>query len=203
MATQDYQFKLREAVDNYYHYNPCTLMPLLMITLATQGKLQSNTYNPNIHLICGIIPSEVVTYDWVRFNPALCSRINEAIKDEKDIIGIGAYIDNSLIDIYDTFYEYDNYTVKEEHLFRIGILFDHSDNKLSDEALRQYAMICLGETLIDTPKEWLKKNFLEEANNMLVKSGLQPARPRLEVAYALKALLNYDGKGRVYNPFAV
>lgn len=202
MATQDYQFKLREAVDNYYHYNPCTLMPLLMITLAAQGKLQSNTYNPNIHLICGIIPSEVATYDWVRFNPALCSRINEAIKDGKDIIGIGAYIDNSLIDIYDTFYEYDNYTVKEEHLFRLGILFDHSDNKLSDEALRQYAMICLGETLIDTPTEWLKKNFLEEANNMLVKSGLQPARPRLEVAYALKALLNYDGKGRVYNPFA-
>lgn len=202
MATQDYQFKLREAVDNYYHYNPCTLMPLLMITLAAQGKLQSNTYNPNIHLICGIIPSEVVTYDWVRFNPALCSRINEAIKDGKDIIGIGAYIDNSLIDIYDTFYEYDNYTVKEEHLFRLGILFDHSDNKLSDEALRQYAMICLGETLIDTPTEWLHKNFLEEANNMLVKSGLQPARPRLEVAYALKALLNYDGQGKVYNPFA-
>lgn len=37
---------------------------------------------------------------------------------------------------------------------------------------------------------------------MLVKSGLQPERPRLQVAYALCTLLDYDGEGKIYNPFA-
>ena len=36
----------------------------------------------------------------------------------------------------------------------------------------------------------------------MVLSGLQPQRPRIDIARTLCKLLNYDGEGIVYNPFA-
>lgn len=203
MNTQDFNNRIHDAVENYYRYNPDTLMPILMIALASQGKLQSGTsYSDNATVFCEINPMEVAEYDWVRLNPILRNRINDAIANGCETICVEGYIDESLKDIYETFFKYDNYTVEEEYHHRIGILYEHSDNKASDKAHRQYATICLAEALIDAPKDWLSANFLEEANNMLVKSGLQPARPRLLVANVLKTLLQYDGKGKVYNPFA-
>ena len=40
MAKKNFSNKLHDAVENYYHYNPDTLMPLMMVALATNGKLK-------------------------------------------------------------------------------------------------------------------------------------------------------------------
>ena len=203
MATPNFEQRLHDAVENYYRYNPDTLMPLLMIALAAQGKLHSkSSIDNNAIIFCQVNPKEIVEYDWVRLDPLLRKRIKQAIMAGTETICIQGDVAESLRDIYEIFHHYDTFTVEEEYHHRIGILYEHSDNKASDYAHRQYATICLAEALIEAPQEWLNANFLTKANDMLVKSGLQPSRPRLAVANALKTLLQYDGKGKVYNPFA-
>lgn len=195
--------KLNDAIDNYYSYNPDTLMPLLMTALATQGKLQLGySHSEGTTVLCEINPKEVINYEWVQLNPTLRKKIKEHIAAEDGAICVEGFINESLIDIYNIFHHYDTFTVEEEYHHRIGVLYHHSSNKASEQAHRQYATICLAEALLATPTDWLKNNFLEISNSMLVKSGLQPKRPRLDVAYTLKALLKYDGRGTVYNPFA-
>lgn len=52
----------------------------------------------------------------------------------------------SLKQIYDTFHHYDSFTVEQEYHHRIGILYNnHSSNKASDTALRQYATLMLAQ----------------------------------------------------------
>ena len=195
--------KLYDAVGNYYKYNPDTLMPLLMLALAMKGKLQISTnHNDNAVALFEINPQEVAKYDWVRLDPSLRKRIKEAVSSQISTICVEGHIEESLLDIYKTFQNYDTVTVEEEYHHKIGVLYHHSSNSSSVQAHRQYASIYLSETLIDAPKEFLKMFFIRVANRILVKSGLQPDRPRLEVANAIRTLLQYDGKGKVYNPFA-
>lgn len=203
MATYKYGSRLHDAVENYYQYNPDTLMPLLMLALAAQDKIKLVTkHNDSAYVFCKVSLNEIINYDWVQLDPSLKKRVKTAIANGETTFSIEGDIDHTLMDIYDTFHHYDTFTVNEEYHHRIGILYEHSNNAASDKAHRQYAMICLAETMIDTPMEWLSDRFLQIANHMLVKSGLQPERPRLKVAYALCTLLDYNGKGKVYNPFA-
>ena len=203
MISVNFTQRLNDAIENYYNYNPDTLMPLLMVSLAVQGRLKSSVkQSENSDVLCKINLQNVIDYDWVRLDPSLRNRVNETIELGAETICIEGFIDDSLRDIYDIFHKYDTNTVNEEFHHRMGILYEHSSKKESDEAHRQYASISLAEELIDLPKEWLKENFLEVYNYVLVRSGLQPKRPRLNVAYALQTLLQYDGVGKVYNPFA-
>jgi len=203
MAKINFSRKLRDAVENYYTYNPDTLMPLMMITLAAQEKLHVST-NPTDKetVLYSISPNEVINYDWVLLDFNLKKKIREAIANGVKSISVVCDFDPFLNDIYSVFHHYDTFTVDEEFHFRMGMLKFHSSNIKSEQAIRQYAAICLAEALVNTPTDWLKDRFLVIANHMLVKSGLQPERPRLRVAQTLCALLNYDGKGKVYNPFA-
>ena len=203
MTQLDFSGRLHDVIETYYRYNPDTLMPLLMVSLAAQGKLQPSTnFNDNAVALCSINPKEVASYDWVRLDPSLKNRIKESVASGVETICIEGLLDDSLLDIYEIFHHYDTFTVEEEFHHRIGILYEHSNNKASDYAHRQYAAITLAEELMALPKEWLRNNFIEVYHSILVKSGLQPERPRLQVAYALNALLQYDGVGKVYNPFA-
>ena len=203
MKQADLFSKFKEVVENYYQYNPDTLMPLLMVALAAQGKLKTSTaHSDNATVLYEICPKKVANYDWVRLDRDLKKRVKDAIDSSIDTICIKGIIEVSLKDIYSIFYHYDTFTVEEEFHHRIGILYQHSSNKASDTAHRQYAAINLAESLMAMPQEWLKENFLEVYHHILVRSGLQPKRPRLDVAYALNILLKYDGIGRVYNPFA-
>lgn len=203
MTTQNLSSQVNDAVDNYYNYNPDTLMPLLLIALAAQGKLQASTQrNPDTVVFCQISYSEVISYDWVKLNPALRKRVKAALDAGQQALIIESQLDDTLQQIYQTFHHYDTFTVEEEYHHRIGILHQHSSHGSSDAAQRQYATICLAEALLNAPDEWLSHNFLSISNHMLVRSGLQPERPRLQVAHALASLLQYDGQGRVYNPFA-
>ena len=75
--------KLNDAIDNYYSYNPDTLMPLLMTALATQGKLQLGySHSEGTTVLCEINPKEVINYEWVQLNPTLRKKIKEKIADE-------------------------------------------------------------------------------------------------------------------------
>lgn len=85
----------------------------------------------------------------------------------------------SLKQIYDTFHHYDTFTVEQEYHHRIGILYNHSSNKASDTALRQYATLMLAQGMINESIEDLGKNYLEIANDILVMSGLQPGTPEI------------------------
>ena len=203
MANKNYSRNLHDAVENYYQYNPDTLMPLMMLAMAAQEKLQvGNGAEKNGKVFCCLKTEEIQKYDWVLLDPSLKKRVKQAIADGHAEISAKGDVDDSLQDIYETFYKYDTYTVVQEYHHRIGRLVHHSSNEASEEAHRQYATLCLAEALVNAPREWLKERFLNIANHILVKSGLQPERPRLNVAQALVALLEYDGEGTVYNPFA-
>lgn len=203
MKQQDYMGRLCDVVENYYRYNPDTLMPLLMVSLAARGKLNVSTnHNDKAITLYSISTNEVAFYDWVRLDNSLKKRIKECVESRIETICVEGFVDDSLRDIYEIFHHYDTFTVEEEFHHRIGILYEHSNNKASDYAHRQYAAIKLAEEMIGLPSDWLSKRFIEVYHMILVKSGLQPQRPRLKVACALNALLQYNGVGRVYNPFA-
>ena len=111
-------------------------------------------------------------------------------------------IGRSLLQIYTTLKNNDERDVVREYHHRIGRLVHHSSNEASEKAQRQYATFVLAEALLNTPVSYIKDRYLNIFNHIWNKSGIQPKRPRLRVAHALKALLQYDGKGLVYNPFA-
>lgn len=205
MARQENQgfHILHEAIDTYYQYNPDTLTPLLMLALAAQNRLDVTNEPKNGETVfASIRADEVIDYDWCRLNPPLNKRIKAVLAEGKSTVSVVGSIPDDLKDIYDTFHQYDTVTVVQEYHHRKGRLVLHTENVASDSAQRQYATIMLAEQLISAPHDTLAKRFLPLANGMLVDSGIQPRRPRIRVAQALKTLLNYDGKGIVYNPFA-
>lgn len=205
MAQQENQgFRiLHEAIDTYYQYNPDTLTPLLMLALAAQNRLDVTNEPKNGETVfASIRADEVIDYDWCRLNPPLNKRIKAVLAEGKSTVSVVGSIPDDLKDIYDTFHQYDTVTVVQEYHHRKGRLVLHTVNAASDSAQRQYATIMLAEQLISASHDALAKRFLPLANGMLVDSGIQPRRPRIRVAQALKTLLNYDGKGIVYNPFA-
>ena len=196
---------MKESLENYYRYNPDTLMPLFMLSMSVQGKLSITTDVPQGSVAFGrILIEEVLAYDWVRKNASLRKVLSDAYENGASELCAVAEMPESLKQIYDTFHHYDTFTVEQEYHHRIGILYNHSSNKASDTALRQYATLMLAQGMINESIEDLGKNYLEIANDILVMSGLQPERPRLQVARTLAALLDYDYRkgGKVYNPFA-
>ena len=72
MAKKDFSSRLHDAVENYYHYNPDTLMPLMMVALAANGKLRiaAGTSIPE-NAACVLIPQEIIGYDWVELDAPL------------------------------------------------------------------------------------------------------------------------------------
>ena len=203
MAKKDFSNKLHDAVENYYHYNPDTLMPLMMVALAANGKLRiaAGTSIPE-NPACVLTPQEVIDYDWVELDASLKRRVNKWIKDGVTTVAVDMEIGRSLLQIYKTLKNNDERDVVREYHHRIGRLVHHSSNEASEKAQRQYATFVLAEALLDTPVSYLKDQYLHIFNHIWNKSGVQPKRPRLRVARALNALLQYDGKGLVYNPFA-
>ena len=78
MKSVNYYARIHDSIDNYYRYNPDTLMPLFMVALATQGKLQvSTSYSGGATLICEIQPEKVRDYEWVCLDDALKERIEK------------------------------------------------------------------------------------------------------------------------------
>lgn len=193
---------MRESINDYYQYNPDTLLPLLMLALAAQGKLSLENDPAEGTVFASLDIDEVMGYDWVKLNPELKKELKEMkAAGAKSIAAVGM-LPAELKDIYETFYHYDTVTVVQEYHHRRGILVQHSSNAASEAAQRQYATLRLAGELADESQEFLQNQFLNYANDILVQSGIQPKRPRIRVALALKALLKYDGKGVVYNPFA-
>ena len=203
MAKKNFSSRLHDAVENYYHYNPDTLMPLMMVALAANSKLRiaAGTRIPE-NAACVLTPQEIVNYDWVELDVPLKRQVNKWIKDGVSIVAVDMEIGRSLLQIYKTLKNNDERDVVREYHHRIGRLVHHSSNEASEKAQRQYATFVLAEALLDTPVSYLKDQYINIFNHIWNKSGIQPRRPRLRVAQALNALLQYDGKGLVYNPFA-
>ena len=203
MAKKDFSNRLHDAVENYYHYNPDTLMPLMMVALAANGKLRivAGTSIPE-NAACVLTPQEIIDYDWVELDVPLKRRVNKWIKDGVTTVAVDMEIGRSLLQIYKTLKNNDERDVVREYHHRIGRLVHHSSNEASEKAQRQYATFVLAEALLNTPVSYLKDRYLNIFNHIWNKSGVQPKRPRLRVACALSTLLHYDGKGLVYNPFA-
>ena len=186
----------------YYQYNPDTLMPLLMLTLAAHGKLAVKTRVENNETVFASINAfEALKYDWCRNNALLKKRLKNVIANGDSSISVTSAVPAELMEIYETFHHYDTVTVVQEYHHRKGRLVFHSENVASDHAQRQYATIYFAECLLSNPNG-IRRFFLPLANKILVISGIQPRRPRIRVAEALCGLLDYDGKGVIYNPFA-
>mgnify|MGYP003299815460 CR=1 FL=1 len=203
MNTREQLEKLFDYIENYYRYNPDTLMPMLMAALAAKGKLNvTTTPTEGSVVLYKLELSEILNYEWVQLNRKLRSKVKEALKNGSQILCVEGFIDDELMDIYEIFHKYDTVTVEEEYHHRIGLLNDHTKNLPSESAHRKYATVRMVEALVALPVEFLHEHFFQIANDMLQRSGLQPKRPRAHVADALSALLEYDGHGKVYNPFA-
>ena len=100
MANIPFSSKLRDAVNNYYQYNPDTLMPLLMLALATQDQICISNSTSSEHIeLCSLNPTEIVGYEWVSLDPVLRKRIKLAIHEKQSSIKVLASIDSSLKDI--------------------------------------------------------------------------------------------------------
>ena len=154
MANNIFSSRLHDSVENYYNYKPDTLIPLLMVALATQGKLSISDQENGI-VFCSIDLNEVMNYDWVKLDPALRKQFKLYLSEGKSNIRVTGILDESLKDIYQTFYHYDTYTVEQEYHHRIGILYHHSSNEASEHAHREYATYCLANALLDSPIEFL------------------------------------------------
>lgn len=73
---------MNESLENYYHYNPDTLMPLFMLSMSVQGKLSITTDVPQGAVAFGrILIEEVLAYDWVRKNASLRKVLSDAYEN--------------------------------------------------------------------------------------------------------------------------
>lgn len=195
--------KFHAILDFYYEQNPDTLMPLLLLVLARKEKLFIDSENKiKGTLFYSLSPLKLEKYEWIKNNRDFKNRIKKAIENNVESLSVVAQIPDSLKGIYDIFYKYDNFTVVREYHHRIGRLVNHSRNKEENHFLRIFSAFCLAEALLEIPQAYLDDQFLFIADQILFKSGLQPQRPRLQVAEILDALLNYRHDGIVYNPFA-
>ena len=197
----NYYSLIKDAIDNYYQYNPDTLMPLLMMALALKGnvKITEGSAAPDISA-CILSPNEIKDYEWVKLNGKLKRQVGKWIKDGVSIVAVSMEIGRSLIPIYHTIKQNDERDVVMEYHHRIGRLVHHSNNQQSERAQRQYATFVLATELLNVGK-LSEEEHIKIFSYILEKSGLQPKRPRIRIALALRTLLNYDGKGLVYNPF--
>ena len=203
MATEKQFGRLHDAIENYYQYNPDTLMPLLMLALAAQGKLQiTHKQKKATYVACSLSTEEIQNYEWVKLDETLNKDVEEWLKNGVLQLNVEMDLGRSLLPIYETFLRNDTKDVVQEHHHRMGRLVQHSNNAASEKAHRQYATYILADAMINYPKKDLKKEYLDIFNYVLDKSDVQPERPRIKVARTLAALLQYDGVGLVYNPFA-
>lgn len=194
--------RLNNAVDIYYEYNPGTMMPLLMLALSAHGKLKViNGISDSGIVFSSIDINEAVAYDWVKRNSDLKKDFKTLLSTGKDTVAVLGMIPEELKGIYEFIYRYDNETVVREYHHRIGRLVNHSVNNRSEKTQRQYSIVYLASQMTRIPHEYLQDNFVYLADRILKYSGIQPGRPRLAVAETLWSLLNYEGKGIVYNPF--
>ena len=138
MSQSNFSSKLHDAVENYYQYNPDTLMPLLMVALAAKGELYiTSEPDSKKQQFCSLKLDKVINYDWVQLDPALRKRIKNELAAKHQTICAEGSIEKSLLDAYETFHRYDTFTVEEEYHHRIGILYYHSSNRASEQAQRQ------------------------------------------------------------------
>lgn len=193
MNTAEISSKLLDAIGNYYRYNPDTLMPMLMAALAAEGNLKvGTTQTEGAEVLCKLDLNEILDYEWVQLNPKLRRMVRTALAAGSKAICVEGFIGDELKDIHQIFHHYDTVTVAEEYHY----------NTPSESAHRKYANIRMAEAMVAMPEGYMRRSFYMVANHMLQKSGLQPARPRVDVAHTLTWMLDYDGAGRVYNPFA-
>ena len=92
---------LSEVIDAYYHYNPDTLMPLLMLALAAQRRLTVTTRpRKGDTVFASISAAEVAGYDWCQLDPPLKKRIKAVLDAGDSSISVMGSIPEDLKDIY-------------------------------------------------------------------------------------------------------
>ena len=195
--------EIEDVIDYYYSQNPDTLMPLLLVALAANGKMTINSTEQEIDVVYRSYDLvQLLTMDWVKQNEVLNKRISGWKQQGKRFVSIDLQLDDWLLNIYNILKKYDEVTVKYEYHHRIGLLYDHSPGNETEKMQRDFAAYILSDVLLNIPSDFYERNYLYIYNYLLVKSGIQPARPRKEVAEMLVALLDYQSDGVVYNPFA-
>lgn len=190
---------LLDLVHNYYKNYPDTLMPLLFLSLATKGKIsvsEDSTPNSSAYKVFNL--EEMAERVWVKNDELLKSRVDDLLASDIHFINITLELDTQTAGIYSLFKEHDEVTVVHEYHERIGRLVDHMR---IDKLQKDYSLLIMIEEFLKQ-QDVLQEQFLELFDEVLCISGLQPKRSRLEIAEMLKALIDYDGKGLVYNPFA-
>lgn len=202
LAMVDFENNFDNYVANYYKFNPDTLMPLLFLALAARDRIRVSQNPSQVEGAYRSFPLlEMKNLNWVKEDIKLRRKISSLISRGYTSVDIEFDLDIQTAAAYTIFVKNDEETVVQEHHHRIGRLIDHRDDRVSFMMHQKYSALRLVRFLISN-KNFVKKDFANLYHKVLVKSGLQPERPRLVVANAITALAEYSGEGTVYVPFA-
>lgn len=203
MAKKDWWSYIVDHVDNCYKYNPDITMPMLYAAAAAKGKLSvTETNAPVDGALLSLEPESIADFEWVTCNSRLKKRVASWKASSVEHVNVECAADGTLGEAREILTNYDSVTLVREYHHRIGVLRHHSGNERSEQAYRQFVLLSLAEALIELPKSFYAEKFMDLFAYILCKSGIQPGRPRLTIARTLCAMLDYDGEGVVYNPFA-
>ncbi|MCQ2145994.1 MAG: SAM-dependent methyltransferase, partial [Bacteroidales bacterium] len=202
LAIVDFQRDFDDFLDNYYKFNTANSMPLLFLALAARNRIRvTQNHTPVEGAYRSFSLQEMKDLNWVKEDAKLRKRISSLLRRGYASVDIEFDLDIQTAAVYSIFVKNDEETVVQEHHHRIGRLIDHRDDLVSYRMHQKYSALRLVRFLINH-KSYVSKTFINLYHKVLVKSGLQPERPRLVVANAISALAEYSGNGTVYVPFA-
>ena len=198
----DQASQLEKYIQNYYYFNPDTLMPLLFLALASKDRLKvTENASPAPGAYCSYSLKEMGNQSWVKKDSELSARIRKLLRKGTQYVDIEFELDTQTAAIYGIFKQNDEVTVVQEYHHRIGRLVNHLSDPVAFKSQQRYSILRLVRFILKH-ESYIKSSFISIYNDILELSGLQPKRPRLEIARAIRALLGYAGRGVVYNPFA-
>ena len=95
--------EIEDVIDYYYSQNPDTLMPLLLVALAANGKMTIHSTERKIDEVYRSYDLvQLLTMDWVKQNEVLKERILGWQKQGKRFVSIDLQLDDWLLNIYNT-----------------------------------------------------------------------------------------------------
>ena len=153
--------EIEDVIDYYYSQNPDTLMPLLLVALAANGKMTIHSTEREIDEVYRSYDLvQLLTMDWVKQNEVLKERILGWQNQGKRFVSIDLQLDDWLLNIYNILKKYDEVTVKYEYHHRIGLLYDHSPGNETKKMQRDFAAYILSDVLLNISPDFYERNYL-------------------------------------------
>lgn len=200
----------------YYQKNPDSMLPLLMAAAASRDKLEIRparnplSWEPQkgidtelaTHIaLFSINLDDASAFDWISTDKDFETLIRSGKEQNALSLIVNVKFDHELVYYMTKVLDYENEFLPRFH-FKQGHLVHHSFKEKEETLLRNYAGMRLAFALNHCDKQLLQKDFVNLSNKIMEMASIQPKRDRMSVVRTLNALLDYNGTGTVYVPFA-